>query len=568
MVTRSLFRYRISLICLCFGFLLPNASRSQRQSEAELFDLPLDTLYQLTYDVLATDSLQSRNIAEVYLRKCHIVKDTHELLFAYEANAWVWASHQTLSHRYADSMISLADQTANLEYQSKSRYLKGGLYYLSDEPGQALQHFITSYNFGVQGDLPKRMFDAIALIGSIKNQYGDKSNSILIQRRALDLLVQYKDRESFSDRSYLMAYDVLARSFTRMGLIDSARHYNNKAIALAVKSGVTDDYKDAIILDANINYYDNNLVKAKDTILKYLKSEPGFAEADNLYYLGMIEGKLGNERLKKQHFEQLDSIVTHIDFPLLDHIEEVYHYLLKDAINSNNKDLEKSYQHRLEFYDNRRRNTQEQVNTIAHRLFEVPFQENKDLKAAKELAIKRRSNTILLVIALLSVIGFISYLIRYQGLKRRFQRIMASRVNPIVEVPQIAAIKSTDIQIDDAIIQGVLSRLGKWEQRNGYLENEIDQNSLAKHLGTNSTYLSKIINTYKKQSFSNYLKDLRITYAINEIRENPRLIQTNSMIQLAEMFGFNSVSSFTRAFKSKAEISPSAFFRQLNKVNL
>ncbi|MGB5271271.1 MAG: helix-turn-helix domain-containing protein, partial [Eudoraea sp.] len=127
---------------------------------------------------------------------------------------------------------------------------------------------------------------------------------------------------------------------------------------------------------------------------------------------------------------------------------------------------------------------------------------------------------------------------------------------------------SNKIFIDQEIINSTLDKLEKWEAEEGFLNQEVSQTSLAKEMDTNSSYLSKIINTYKKQNFSNYIKDLRITYAINYIKEKPEVINNKSTIQIAEYFGFNSLDVFVRTLKNKTGVTPATFFKQIKKGNL
>ena len=140
---------------------------------------------------------------------------------------------------------------------------------------------------------------------------------------------------------------------------------------------------------------------------------------------------------------------------------------------------------------------------------------------------------------------------------------MAQDVEPVKTNPQQDDIAQLDI--DPEVVQSTLEALEAWETDLGYLNQKTSQNSLATELNTNTTYLSKIINTYKGQTFSNYLKDLRVTYAINHLKENPKIIDTNSTIQIAEMFGFNSLDVFARAIKSKIGVTPAVYFKRLKK---
>lgn len=113
------------------------------------------------------------------------------------------------------------------------------------------------------------------------------------------------------------------------------------------------------------------------------------------------------------------------------------------------------------------------------------------------------------------------------------------------------------------ILEDILDKVEYWETQNGFLDSRITQRSLAKTLNTNSAYLSKAINVYKKQNFASYLKGVRIAYAIDHLQQNPEMLKTKSMIQIAEMYGFNSLTVFTKAFKNKTGTTPGIFFRKM-----
>ena len=78
---------------------------------------------------------------------------------------------------------------------------------------------------------------------------------------------------------------------------------------------------------------------------------------------------------------------------------------------------------------------------------------------------------------------------------------MDQDVEPLKRHPQKDDIAQMDI--DPEVVQSTLEALDKWETNLGYLDQKTSQNSLASDLNTNTTYLSKIINTYKGQTFSN-----------------------------------------------------------------
>nr|WP_232804636.1 helix-turn-helix domain-containing protein [Salegentibacter maritimus] len=89
--------------------------------------------------------------------------------------------------------------------------------------------------------------------------------------------------------------------------------------------------------------------------------------------------------------------------------------------------------------------------------------------------------------------------------------------------------------------------------------------SLAQELETNTTYLSVIINTYKNKSFPNYLKDLRVAKAIQMLNADRGLLKYSNQ-GLAEVFGFKTSESFSKAFYKNTGVYPSKFIKELNSI--
>lgn len=118
------------------------------------------------------------------------------------------------------------------------------------------------------------------------------------------------------------------------------------------------------------------------------------------------------------------------------------------------------------------------------------------------------------------------------------------------------------IPVSKEILEVVLLKLNAFEQQKGYLSTSINLNSLSKILDTNSSYLSKIINHTKGKTFKNYLNDLRIENALEELKNNPQ----NKKFTIEAMafdFGFKSAESFSKKFKSTYGMYPSKFMKDL-----
>ena len=122
-------------------------------------------------------------------------------------------------------------------------------------------------------------------------------------------------------------------------------------------------------------------------------------------------------------------------------------------------------------------------------------------------------------------------------------------------------------KVPNKIVLDVLKQLRKWEENHGYLESNVTQVELASILGTNSSYLSKVINENLGVSYSAYIKDLRTNYIINDFDRNYLILMKKSMIQLAENYGFKSQDSFVRAFKEKTGKTPSSYLKDRKNEN-
>lgn len=125
--------------------------------------------------------------------------------------------------------------------------------------------------------------------------------------------------------------------------------------------------------------------------------------------------------------------------------------------------------------------------------------------------------------------------------------------------------KSNDtyIEIDEAIVAAILENLQAFERERGFLITKITLHQFAKQLKTNTKYLSKVINTYKLKSFRSYINDLRIQYSIEEL-ENNTDYRKYTVEAMAKESGFNTASSFSKAFQKKTGETVSSFLKQFH----
>lgn len=91
-----------------------------------------------------------------------------------------------------------------------------------------------------------------------------------------------------------------------------------------------------------------------------------------------------------------------------------------------------------------------------------------------------------------------------------------------------------------------------------YLNQKLTLQDVAVAIGTNRTYLSEYLNNVLQKTFYEYVNELRIKEACDLIdaqdEENRK-----SMLEIAELSGFNSISTFNRSFAKIVGMTPSQY---------
>lgn len=96
-----------------------------------------------------------------------------------------------------------------------------------------------------------------------------------------------------------------------------------------------------------------------------------------------------------------------------------------------------------------------------------------------------------------------------------------------------------------------------------YLDEELSLNSLAKKLGISIHELSKIINTGLRKNFNDFVNEFRIQDVTRKMRDPA--YNRITLLGIAYDCGFNSKSTFNRAFKEITGKSPAEYKNELKK---
>jgi AraC-like DNA-binding protein len=192
---------------------------------------------------------------------------------------------------------------------------------------------------------------------------------------------------------------------------------------------------------------------------------------------------------------------------------------------------------------------------------------SKNLKTRNQ-TLKKRSSLFMIAVGILLLLLCIGYLFY----KRKIKKGQQAFDNLMHRVGLLEADKSSKIlkksqhnlQIDAQTIAIILEKLNRLEREYFFLDKSYDLSSTAQKIGTNTSYLSAIINQYKAKNFKEYMNELKINHALITLKENTTY-RKYAIAALAEEFGYNSTLTFSRAFKKYAALNPSEYIKNLHK---
>ena len=96
-----------------------------------------------------------------------------------------------------------------------------------------------------------------------------------------------------------------------------------------------------------------------------------------------------------------------------------------------------------------------------------------------------------------------------------------------------------------------------------YQDKTLNKDKLAELLGTNRTYLSRIINEHAQTSFTHYVNHFRIDEAIRTLSDPANDIPLKA---LASELGFNSISTFYNLFQSTVGMTPAQYRSKVHEL--
>lgn len=398
-------------------------------------------------------------------------------------------------------------------------------------------------------------------------------------RKAIPYYLQYynhfKNRKTlFGDHEH--ALFALADVYKSLKNTDSTSFYNN--LGYKVSCNYKNEYmKSLFILNEGANHIlRKNYKVALDSINKsfngLLKEKDELNILAFYYYKGLANKGLKNKHQAVYNFRKVDSMYA-IRKQYFPEFISGYEYLVDYYAKNKKIDSTLYYFNKLKIADSYIKTNFKELLKSIHTNYDIPNIIKTKQKQISNLNKKSKWQKRIIILSIIISSFFLVLFWRQKKkskqLREKFDIMMNQQPNQI-ENKKIQIINENEVisklNISEIIVADLVAKLERFENDKGYLQQDITIDYLVNLFDSNSNYVSKIINHFKKKSISQYINDLRIEYVVEQLK-----IQKNwrkfTIQALALEIGFSSADSFARAFTKKTGLKPSYFIKNLNTYN-
>ncbi len=157
------------------------------------------------------------------------------------------------------------------------------------------------------------------------------------------------------------------------------------------------------------------------------------------------------------------------------------------------------------------------------------------------------------IMAMAVIFAILIFLVSYFSITQKFS------IEDVVRDENVNSRATTTTQEPNIVIDSIKEKIETlFRSEKLYLTPELTISTLAQKLGTNRTYISRVINEEFGVSFNQYVNQLRVERAKTLMRENPDM----KHYLVAEKSGFANEQSFYRNFKKIEERTPQAWLKK------
>ncbi len=565
---------------LLFSFFL-NFSFFFGQEKTDLSQLSFESISD-TINKYALNNLQKGiEATNVYILKARKEKDKKQEWKGVYSLGGIYERHQEFdkAQTYYEESLSLAQEN-NLQEEIVGSYTLGANIQLAlSNASKAMD--ILEKALKLAEEIGSQYWEEIVLqyISYALQLSGDTQKAIEIRKKFISIY-ENKPVDSIYTASLKKVYLVdryaqLSVSYLKINQIDSAKQYV-KLISNLVTPEDSCNLRTLHIIQGQVDFNEKNYYEARKNFkAAALLCDPNDPLLDLRmnYDLGKVEHGAGNFKEAKDILQKaLDNYEVK---PSEEGFMDNYYKLLADSYKETG-DFEKANYYFEKYiistseFDKLK--TEIKATTKAKEISKFR-NELKILEAEKEG--KQTLLNYLFLAASLIILALLFVLLRFYKNKKKNE----AKFEELLEKMKISSEENSDVidtkdevleekntsDVPEDIKQQILEGLKKLEKQEYYLKQDCNSYNVAKKINTNTSYLSKVINSHYGKNFNTYINDLRINYTILRLK-NDVIFRSYSIQSIAEEVGYKSADSFTKYFKKDTGLNPSFYIKEIKNI--
>ncbi|WP_281987867.1 tetratricopeptide repeat protein [Aquimarina aggregata] len=457
------------------------------------------------------DSSKAIPYAQSYLYKARIDNDTIKI-----ANGFFYFSiitqDEKIKDMYIDSMILHAKNLKTKLYPASAYFYKAKIAYNRGNFKEAIDLYLKTNEKAKEFENTSLFYASKKSIGILKSRIGEHQTALKELRQCYQY---YSKRKKEKPKNYLETLFALSDSYKLNKKLDSATYINILGYTESIKFK-DENFKYYFTLNEGVNlFHKNKFSAAKDSLSIAIEEFKLNGDMPNLsaayFFYGKTLTALGQEKKAINAHIKVDDIFQEIA-EIMPNNRENYEILINYYKKLGDKDNQLKYIQQLITVDSILHTNYRHLIKEVVQNYDTPRLLSEKQKIIDSLETgKKTSYTIIGILGIVSFLLFILWLInrsRQKQYKRRFEELYNNKDTLKKHDTKIVLQqKKTKLTIPEESIKEILSKLTIFENDLGFIQSDLSIHFLAKKIGTNSKYLSKIINTYKEKSFNHYIND-------------------------------------------------------------
>ncbi|SRX52730.1 AraC family transcriptional regulator [Aequorivita sp. CIP111184] len=551
------------------------------QEKTELSQLSFESLSDSIQKYINTDLSKSVILCNAYIQKAIREKDKKQQYLGLEALTSTYLSHRQLQkgQEYFKKTLEFAEKN-QLEEQIITAHILGAKSkMLVPDASLALDELNKALELAQKLDNDDYREAILINIAYILQLSGDTQQAIDIRKKTISI---YKNKPldsvytSVEKKQVLVnCYYLLSESFLKIKQADSAKHYA-KQISKLITPEDSCGQRILYITRGEIDFFEK----------KYSAAKKNFAFASQLcdpnsplmdlrmnYDLGKAAHGEGNfEEAKTTLLKGLEKYDVK---PSEEGYMDNYYKLLADSFKETgnfekaNYYFEKYINSTSEFdkikSDLKASTKAQEIERFRTELKTLETEKNKKQTYLNYLFL----GASLIILALLFVLLHFyrnkkKNEAKFEALLNKMKHSSENELSIIDTKDEVLEEKNTT-DVSEETKQQILAGLKKLEKQEYFLKQECNSYNVAKKINTNTSYLSKVINSHYGKNFNTYINDLRINYTIVRLK-NDVIFRSYSIQSIAEEVGYKSADSFTKYFKKDTGLNPSFYIKEIKNI--